>query len=363
MECFGNHICNNHAWDNLMKLHVDVPDEEIRRKVKKNWDETAKPLDALGRFEELTAQIGAILGTEHPDILKKAVIIMCADNGIVAENVSQSNQDVTSAVSMQMAKRQSSVGRMAARIGADTIPIDIGINKREQIEGMIQKKVRCGTRNFKIEPAMTEEEVIQAVLTGVEAVSDCKMRGYRILATGEMGIGNTTTSSAAAAALLKCDASVVTGRGAGLDDETLQHKRRIIMEAVHRYGLYDAEPFEILKTVGGLDIAGLVGVCIGGAVYHIPIVLDGMISMVSALLAERMKPGTVRYLIPSHKGKEPAIDMVGQELGLEPVIDGNMALGEGTGAVMMMALLDMALAVYQGTTFRDIQIEQYKRYI
>lgn len=318
----------------------------------------------MGRFETITAQIGAILGTDEIDISKKAVIIMCADNGIVEEGISQSGQEVTAAVAAQMGKGASSVGKMAAKIGADTIPVDIGINGKEQIAGVLNKKVRCGTRNFSKEPAMTREETVRAIFTGIGIVEECKRKGYQILATGEMGIGNTTTSSAVAAALLRCEADEVTGRGAGLCDEKLQRKKQMITEAVKKYKLYEAEPLIVLQTVGGLDIAGLVGVCIGGGVFHIPIVLDGVISMVAALLSERIAQGTIRYLIPSHKGKEPAVEKLMKELGIEPVIDGRMALGEGTGAVMMLSLLEMAMCVYRKRTlFSDISVEQYERYL
>lgn len=347
----------------LNSLQVDAPDEDIRRQVLENWDNIAKPIEGMGRFETLTAQIGAIQGTDKVGISKKAVIIMCADNGIVEEGISQSGQDVTVAVVEKMAKGRSSVGKMAAVIGADTIPVDIGMNHTESIQGVVDKKIRCGTRNFKIEPAMTEEEAVKAIASGIEMVSMCRKKGYQILATGEMGIGNTTTSSAVAAALLGCDVAEVTGRGAGLSDDKLIHKQQVIAEAIEKYELRKAEPLQILRTVGGFDIAGLAGVCIGGALYHIPIVLDGVISMVAALVAERIVPGTKAYLIPSHKGKEPAVKKLMEALAVEPVIDGRLALGEGTGAVMMLSLLDMALSIYQDrTTFSDIQIEQYKRY-
>jgi len=178
-----------------------------------------------------------------------------------------------------------------------------------------------------------------------------------------MGIGNTTTCSAVTAALLDCDVSEVTGRGAGLCDEKLLRKRQIVAEAVEKYGLRGADALRVLETVGGLDIAGLAGVCIGGALFHVPVVLDGVISMAAALLAERIVPGTKAYLIPSHKGKEPAAEKLAAALGMEPVIDGRMALGEGTGAVMMLSLLETALCVYrEKTTFSDIRIEQYERY-
>lgn len=372
MEYSGKPVWNKegdeYTMETLMGLKADEPEEGIYSKVCANWDRIAKPIDSMGRFETLIARIGAICGTEKIDISKRAVIIMCGDNGIVAEGISQSGQEVTLAVAKNMAEKQSSVGKMAEKIGADTIPVDIGIHYEGKIQGVLDRKIRCGTRNFKEEPAMTQKETLAAVFTGIELVSECKEKGYGILATGEMGIGNTTTSSAVAAALLKCDVWEVTGRGAGLCDEKLEHKRRVIAHALEKYQWINGadprkEAFQILMTVGGLDIAGLVGVCMGGALFHIPIVLDGVISMTAALAAERMLPGTKAYLIPSHKGKEPAMEKLSKELGLKPVIDGEMALGEGTGAVMMLSLLDLALAVYSGgSTFSDIRIEPYERY-
>lgn len=362
MECLQKPVWNRFTREELEQLSILVPDEESRKRVLKNWDAVAKPIDGMGKFETLTAQIGAITGTEKIDISKKAVIIMCADNGIVEEGISQSGQEVTTAVAKSMAKQQSSVGRMANVIGADTIPVDIGINQEKTINGVLDRKIRCGTRNFRKEAAMTEKEVIQAIAIGIDMVYSCKQEGYKILATGEMGIGNTTTSSAVAASLLRCEVSKVTGRGAGLSDKGLFHKQQVISAAIEKYDLYHADALTILKTVGGLDIAGLTGVCIGGALFHVPIVLDGVISMVAALLAERICSGTKAYLLPSHRGKEPAVEIIMKELGIEPVIDGGLALGEGTGAVMLFSLLDMALSVYcDKTTFSDIQIEQYKR--
>lgn len=363
MDCLENHVFENMTERALAELAVEAPDQDIYRAVLRNWDAVAKPLDGLGRFETLTARIGAILKTEQMDLSGKAVVIMCADNGIVAEGISQSGPEVTTAVVKQMARGASSVGKMAAVIGADSIPVDIGMLESGPIQGVLDRKIRRGTNNFRIGPAMDREEAVRAIFTGIQMVSDCRRKGYRILATGEMGIGNTTTSSAVAAALLKCDVGAVTGRGAGLDDKKLLHKKQVIAEALEKYKLYGEEPLRILSTVGGLDIAGLAGVCIGGAIFHIPIVLDGVISMTAALLAERLVPGTAGYLIASHRGKEPAAEKLAAALQLEPVIDAGMALGEGTGAVMMLSLLDMALSVYHGgTSFSDIRVKQYERY-
>lgn len=349
--------------DAMGQITIVQPDEATRRQVQKNWDMVAKPLDGMGEFERLISQIGAITGKVQIHLDKKAVIVMCADNGIVEEGISQSGQEVTAVVAKEMTKGLSSVGKMAAAIGADVFPVDIGIHISEEIPGLVQKSVRKGTRNFRKEPAMTEEEAWQAIETGMNLVEAYKQQGYQILATGEMGIGNTTTSSAVIASLLHCPAEKVTGRGAGLSDAGLCKKQQVIQEAIEKYRLYEAEPFEVLRTVGGLDIAGLTGVCIGGAVHHVPIVLDGVISFAAALVAERMFPGVKAYLLPSHKGKEPAFESLMDEMGLYPVLDARLALGEGTGAVMLFTLLDMALCVYEEkTTFDDIEIQPYERF-
>ncbi len=363
MECLEKPVWNNYTGEELNQLKVTGPDEAARKRVLKNWDGIAKPIEGMGRFETLTAQIGGIIGDHRINIARKAVIIMCADNGIVEERISQSGQEVTAAVAESMGAKRSSVCRMAAAVGADTVPVDIGINRSGPIQGVLDRKIRRGTRNFRREPAMTEEETVHAIAVGIDMVSACRAKGYQILATGEMGIGNTTTSSAVAAALMGCRAEAVTGRGAGLGDDGLIRKRRVIGEAIEKYDLKNASPIRVLAAVGGLDIAGLAGVCIGGAVFHVPIVLDGVISMTAALAAERLVPGTKAFLLPSHKGKEPAVEKLMKALELEPVIDAGLALGEGTGAVMMFSLLDLALSIYNGrTTFSDIQVAQYRRF-
>ncbi len=366
MECLQKPIWNSFEPKELSQLIIELPDEECRKQVLRNWDSVSKPLDGMGKFEAITAQIGAICGTDNIDIAKKAVIIMCADNGVVEEGISQSGQEVTAIVAEHMAAQATSVGKMAVSIGADTIPVDIGINREMNVTGLLPKKVRFGTGNFRQEPAMTEQEAIRAIAVGIEMVYSCKEAGYHILGTGEMGIGNTTTSSAVAAALLSCEVDKVTGRGAGLSEEGLLRKRQVISEAIEKYGLRNADALTVLRTVGGLDIAGLVGVCMGGALFHIPVVLDGVISMVAALVAERLLPGVKAYLIPSHTGKEPASKYLEKALNFEPVIDARLALGEGTGAVMMFGLLDIALSVYSDennrSTFKDAKIEQYKRF-
>ncbi len=327
------------------------------------WDSIAKPLDGMGHFEELISRIAAIQNTTEVAIDKKCVLIMCADNGIVAENISQSGQEVTAICAKKMAEGETSVCRMAQKVGADIVPVDIGIVSEVNFDGVLQRNVRRGTRDFLIEPAMTEAECRQAIETGIGLVREYADKGYNIIATGEMGIGNTTTSSAVTAALTGLKVSEVTGRGAGLDDERLKNKINVIEKAIEKYDLKNADVMTVLRCVGGLDIAALTGVCIGGALAGVPIVLDGIISDVAALAAERIAPGVKNYVIPSHIGKEPAAIHLNKLLGLEPVIHGNMALGEGTGAVMMMGMLDVAMTVYDSCElFGDIAVQQYERF-
>ena len=346
-----------------MMFEIELPDKNIEQEIQKNWDRVAKPLDGLGAFEGFSARIGAILGSPKIDIQKKAVIVMCADNGVVAEGISQSGQEVTAAVTENLGKRNTSVCKMAKAVGADVIPVDIGVCADHGFPGVLDRKVKKGTKDFLKEPAMTEAEALQAIETGMELVKECKAAGYTLLGTGEMGIGNTTTSAAMAAALLGAAPKTVVGRGAGLSDAGLARKTEVIAEALEKYQLQQNEPMRILCSVGGLDIAGLCGVFLGGAKYHMPIVADGVISAVAALTAERLCPGTKEYVIPSHKGKEPASALLMEALGLKPVIEAGLALGEGTGAVMMFSLLDMALTLYEtGATFGDFEIEQYQRF-
>ncbi len=370
--------------EQLIQLAITEPDRDIAAAIQKHWDQIAKPLDSMGQFESLACRIGAILEDETVDIGKKAVIVMCADNGIIAEGVSQSGSDVTKNVAASMGRGTSSVCKMAAAIGADVIPVNIGMCCGRTPEGVRDERVVNGTKNFAKEPAMTEQEVLAAIETGMNLVKDCKEQGYRILATGEMGIGNTTTSAAVAAALTGWDPELLTGRGAGLDDDGLSRKKQVIRKALDDYGFCrqgqtdseekrstqtipkqtsQEETLRVLSCVGGADIAGLAGVFLGGAVYHIPVVLDGLISAVAALAAESLAPGAKAYMVPSHASREPAAEKVLDLLGLKPVIRADLSLGEGTGAVMMFALLDEALVVYgEPATFSDIQIEQYKRY-
>ena len=393
MECLKKQTLTEYTLNSLRAVCVSSPDEEYKNRVKKHWDDVAKPLDGMGDFEDLICKIGAIQRREDVKLDKKALLIMCADNGIVKEGVSQSDSSVTLSVAKNMAKGRSSVAVMAKKNGIDVFVYDVGIDSDEEFEGIINAKIRKGTNDFYKEPAMSEEETLKAINLGINLVKECVDKNYDIILTGEMGIGNTTTSAAVCTAIisaqyasekhtdsdtdnltekqtdLDCDCDTdtliekLTGRGAGLDDEKFLNKKRIIRESVEKYSLKSADAFTVIKTVGGLDIAALTGICIGGAIYGVPVVLDGVITMTAGLVAEKICPGVKEYYILSHKGKEPASQMISDKLGLKPVIDSNMALGEGTGAVMMASLLEDALCVYKNAArFSDIAVENYERF-
>ena len=366
--------------ETIRELQIKPFSQEAFRQAKEKLDGVAKPLDGLGHFEDILCRIAGMQGSADIDISKRIAVMMCADNGIVDEGISQSSYDVTASVAVSMSKGNSSVCRMAERANIDTLPVDIGIKNKEQISGYTgEEPVRgdnghyrllkgCtddirGTEDFLKTPAMTEEQLTRAVMTGVELAGRLFKMGYRIICTGEMGIGNTTTSAAVAAALLHKDPDLITGRGAGLDEARLIRKREVVKQAIELYSLYDATVYEVMRTVGGYDIAGMAGLFLGGAVYGVPVVTDGFISAAAALCAVRMRPECKDYMLASHKGSEKGTDMILKELGLTPVLDTDMRLGEGTGAVMLIPLIDMALSVYDSNvTFEDISVERYERY-
>lgn len=337
------------------------PSREAAAAAKRRWDSIAKPLGSLGVLEDIVTRIAGISRTADVDVSRRAVIVMCADNGVVAEGVTQTGQEVTAIVTENLAKGDTSVCRMARAANADVIPVDIGVMRPVDIPASGQKNIRRGTDNMTRGPAMTRDEALKAVMTGMDMVKYAKDEGYNIIATGEMGIGNTTTSSAVTAVLTGRDAAEVTGRGAGLSSEGLARKINAIERAIALNKPERSDALDVLGKVGGLDIAGLAGICIGGGVYGMPVILDGFISLASALVAERLCPECGEFLIASHISNEPATHILIEEMGLTPVICAGMHLGEGTGAVALLPLIDLALAVYNGMrTFEDISVEAYK---
>lgn len=344
------------------KKQIRPVDQEAVCAAQKRWDSIAKPLHSLGKMEKIVMQIAGITGSADVRLDKRALIAMCADNGVVEEGVTQTGQEVTAIVAENFLKGDTSACVMCRQCGTDVFPVDVGMASDTKVPSDL--KVMMGTRNMTKEPAMTYEEAVQGIEAGIEMVRRLKEQGYRLIATGEMGIGNTTTSSAVASVLLNRSVEEMTGRGAGLSGEGLKRKIDAIKRAVKLNEPDPFDPVDVLAKVGGLDIAGMAGVFMGGAVYRIPVVIDGFISCVAALVAQRISPLTKDYMIASHVSREPAAAMILEALEKEAVLHGEMCLGEGSGAVALFPFIDMGLAVYESmSTFEEIKVEQYEELV
>ena len=341
---------------------IEPADRKSMETAGKRWTSVAKPLSSPGKLEDAIVKIAGMKREPLFTLEKKGLVIMCADNGVVEEGVTQTGQEVTAIVADNFTKKAASVALMSEVAGADLFPVDIGMVTDVPSVTDPKQKVAYGTRNMLKEPAMTPKQVWQAVSVGVHMVSRLKALGYDILATGEMGIGNTTTSSAVASVLLQRPVEEVTGKGAGLSSEGLERKISVISRAIRLHGPDRNDVTDVLSKVGGLDIAGLTGVYLGGALLHVPVVVDGFISAVAALCAVRLVPEAADYILASHVSKEPAGKMLLDALHLSPFLTCDMSLGEGSGAVAVLPLLDMGLSVYSRmSTFEEINVEQYER--
>ena len=345
---------------NLQQMLSDIrpADAKIREQAQKKWNSIAKPLHSLGKLEDQIMRIAALTGSTDVVIGKKALIVMCADNGVVEEGVTQTGQDVTAIVAENFLTCNTSAAIMCKKAGVDLFPIDIGMVTDTKVPDY---KIAYGTRNMAKEPAMTRAQAEKAIMTGILQVKEKKAAGYQILATGEMGIGNTTTSSAVAAVLLDEDPEIMTGRGAGLTNEGLKRKIDVIKTAIEKNRPDSADAVDVLAKVGGFDLAGMAGVYLGGAIYRIPVVVDGFISAVAALAAVKMCSAARDALIVSHMSKEPGMQKVLNALQMEAPLCADMCLGEGTGAVAYLPVLDLAAEVYQKmSTFSDNDIKDYE---
>ena len=330
-------------------------DEQAMAAARHRLDDIAKPVGSLGALEDAIVRIAGIQRSARVHIGKRAVIVMCADNGVLKQGVAQTPGEITAVMTGVIAARRSSVCLMAAYASADVIPVDIGVARRMRLPGLIDRHIADGTADMTGGPAMTREQAMEAIEAGAALARDCKEQGYQLLATGEMGIGNTTTSSAVASVLLTRDVLDMTGRGAGLSDEGLSRKISAIRRAVAVNAPDPGDAFDVLRKLGGLDIAGLTGVFLGGAKYGVPVLVDGFISAVAALVAVRLCPAAGAYLLASHVSAEPAGQAVLDALALNPMLYAGMRLGEGTGAVALLPVLDMAVKVYDELlTYADI---------
>ena len=357
-------------------------DKNRMEEKEKELNSLLKTPKGLGKLEELAIRLEGIDKNYKPD--KKMVLVMAADNGVEQEKVSKSKRVITQYVVEAMLNGKSSINALGMVYNADVKVVDLGIDKSSDIKnkinfkGIIDKKImEFGTNNISKEAAMTYEQAVKAIETGIEMVDEFVKDGYNLFATGEMGIGNTTTSSAVLKVLTDLPIDEIVGYGSGIDDKTLEHKKNIVKKAIQVNGLLDffeksknAEGkkkirkeqgnmdfeskinFENFKTeeyqksiinvlakVGGLDIAGMAGTYLGCAKNRVPVVIDGFISAVSALIAYKICPVSREFMIASHLSEEPGMKYIMKELNLEPMLFMNMKLGEGTGAVMMFPVI------------------------
>lgn len=326
---------------------------------KQHWDGLGKPLGSLGRLEKALIQIAGIQRTGDVHIDRKALVIMCADNGVVQEGVTQCGQEVTATVAENFLDEKSCVAIMCRRAGTKICPVDIGMAvDTPRVE---KRKIAYGTKNMAKEPAMTREQAVAAIEVGIAKAEELHAQGYEILATGEMGIGNTTTSSAMTAVYLGLDVETVTGRGAGLSSHGLQRKINAIKQAIAVNQPDPEDPLDVLAKVGGLDIAGMCGLFLGGAAQQMPVVMDGFISQVAALTAVRLVPECADYILASHVSEEPGANILLKALEKDAFLTCGMRLGEGSGAVALFPILDFASDIYHKmSTFVQADIVEYQ---
>ena len=348
---------------NITEITSRIEETDIKSiaEAEKRWNEIAHPLHSLGKLEDVVIKMSGIYGTsDRLNIEKKAHVVMCADNGIVEEGVSQSGPEVTAIVANNFVDIKSSVSIMCNKLGVTLFPIDIGMLHDSKIP---KRKIASGTKNMTKGPAMTREEAFKALMIGIDTVGELKEKGFRIIGTGEMGIGNTTTSSAIATVLLEQEVETVTGKGAGLSDEGLIRKINAIKKSIEVNKPDKNDALDVLAKVGGFDIAGMAGLFLGGAIHKIPVVIDGFISSVAALVAIRIEPKAKSYIIASHISKEPACEILLDALGMEAFLTCDMRLGEGTGAVALFPILDLAVEIYNKmSTFDQNNMEAYEEF-
>ncbi len=336
-------------------------DKSVYDAARARWKSIAKPLGSLGAFEETVSRIAVAQGTLKPDISKRRVLVMCADNGVTSEGVTQTDSSVTSLVAENITREMASVSLAARTARADVTAVDVGMER--DAAGTLKRKIRYGTGNILRERAMTRADAEKAVQLGIDLAAESADEGYKILVAGEMGIGNTTTSAAVACVLLGKTPETAAGRGAGLSDEGLKRKIEVIEKSIRLHNPDKNDIIDVISKVGGLDIAAMTGVFIGGALRGLPVVIDGFISSVAALCAKRLCPKCGGYMTASHVSNEGCAKEILDALGLTAPIRAEMFPGEGTGGVMLLPLLDAAIEIFnEMPTFEDINLERYREY-
>ena len=339
----------NEKLESFLK-NVKPADDAAMAEAFRYLETLAKPPGSLGKLEEAACRFAGITGKLHNHTEKKRIIVLCADNGVTAHGVSSAPVSVTAAQAVNMTKNLTGMSSMAHAFGQEVQVVDVGIATDYICDKILNRNIRKGTGDILREPAMTEQEVYDAILTGISLAQMASMDAVNLIGVGEMGIGNTTTSSAVLGALIGMNAEEVTGRGGGLTDKAFEIKKNVIDRALafHKLREDQSDVIKILSCVGGLDIAAMCGVYIGAAFYRIPAVIDGFISIVAALCAVRLCPAVRDYLFPSHLSEEKGYLIAAKALDLEPWLALDMRLGEGSGCVIAFCVIEAACAMING---------------
>ena len=352
----------NFLKDELDKLlnSIEGTDKKCLKQAEDRLNDLVKPPKSLGKLEDIAAKLASITGNINNSLDKRCVIIMASDNGVCDEGVSSAPQIVTCMQTLNFTKGITGVAVLAHHFNSDLIIVDVGINAEINNKDIINRKIKKSTGNIVKEQAMTYEEAIEAINTGIEMARNAKKQGYDVIGAGEMGIGNTTTSSAVLSSLLNIDVEDIANtvdRGAGLTDDRFTHKIDIIKKAIKLHKPDSKDPVDVLSKVGGFDIAAMAGTFIGAAYYKLPVVIDGFISIVAALCAYRLNPLVKEYMFTSHHSRERGYTLAMKELGLEPSLNLDMRLGEGSGCPIMFSIMDAACSIINNMgTFEDGQI-------
>lgn len=333
-------------------------DAEAMAQIQVRLDSLTKPQGSLGQLEHIAKQLGGIQQTSNPKILKKAVLTMAGDHGVVEEGVSAFPQEVTPQMAYNIMNGGAAINVLARQANAEVFLTDVGI--AFPIEGqLIQKRVADGTKNMTKGPAMSRQEALQALLVGASVAEEKIREGYNLFATGELGIGNTTPSSAIVSLLTNSSIEDVVGRGTGIDDAGIIRKRQAIEKAIEVNQPDTSDALDVLAKVGGLEIAAIAGSILQAAASNVPIIVDGFISTAGALIAAKLAPKSTAYMIPSHGSVEIGHRKALAALGLDPVLNLNMRLGEGTGAAITFYLVEAALHILEEmATFADAGVSE-----
>ena len=335
-------------------------DEEAIAQAQARQDQLTKPQGSLGRLEELSIQLAGIQGKPRPQISHKAIITMAGDHGVVAEGISLYPQQVTSQMVNNFLRGGAGINVIARQVGARVIVVDMGVaTELEPDAQLLSKKVAPGTQNMCLGPAMTSKQAVKAIETGIEIVAAEVTKGLDIVVTGDMGIGNTTASSAICAVMTGKPVAEVTGRGTGIGDKQLGHKTELIDKALALNRPDPKQPLDVLAKVGGFEIGGLAGVMLAAAAYRIPVVVDGFISGAAALIATALSPRLKDFLIAGHVSAEAGHRLLLKYLGLKPLLDLDMRLGEGTGAALGIFLAEIAARILSDmSTFAEAGVSE-----